>query len=185
MRFDTDQELTAAHLVNQLSAEDLANLFFEYGEERHSRRVARRIVEARHSEKITTTARLAEIVRRAIPGKWGPIDPATRVFQALRIAVNDELEQLDLALKELPDLLKQGGRLAIISFHSLEDRRVKHAFRADSRLKVLTKKPITASDQETGRNPRARSAKMRVAERCTNPSGKPDQQAITPREGKA
>jgi 16S rRNA (cytosine1402-N4)-methyltransferase len=170
MRFDPDQKLTAADLVNELSAEDLANLFFQYGEERYSRRVARRIVEARRTDAITTTGRLAELVRRSIPGKWGPIDPATRVFQALRIRVNDELDQLDHALKAIPDSLNPGGRLAIISFHSLEDRRVKHSFRNDERLKVITKKPIMASDQEIDRNPRSRSAKMRVAERCVRPA---------------
>jgi 16S rRNA (cytosine1402-N4)-methyltransferase len=184
MRFDTSQSLTAADLVNQLSAEQLADLFFEFGEERYSRRVARRIVEARKGEKINTTARLAQIVRRAIPGKWGPIDPATRVFQALRIAVNRELERLDAALKGLPNLLKPGGRLAVISFHSLEDRRVKHAFRNDSRLTVLTKKPIMASDQETGQNPRARSAKLRIAERCAAATGNLDRRGVNPREHK-
>jgi 16S rRNA (cytosine1402-N4)-methyltransferase len=171
MRFDPDGDVTAADLVNQLSAEDLANVFYQYGEERYSRRVARRIIEARRVEPITTTGRLAELVRRSIPGKWGPIDPATRVFQALRIRVNDELEQLDATLAELANWLHPGGRVAIISFHSLEDRRVKHAFRNDSRLHVLTKKPITATAEEIERNPRARSAKLRVAERCTKPTG--------------
>ncbi len=168
MRFDPDEPSTAADLVNRLGAEDLANLIYEFGEERHSRRVARRIVEARRVAPIETTGQLAAIVRSAIPGKWGPIDPATRVFQALRIAVNGELERLDEALQRLPDLLAPGGRLAIISFHSLEDRRVKYAFRDDERLEVLTKKPITASDDEVRSNPRARSAKLRVAERWLN-----------------
>lgn len=171
MRFDPEEGESAADLVNSLNAEDLARLFFEYGEERHSRRVARRIVEARRIERITTTERLAEIVRRSIPGKWGPIDPATRVFQALRIAVNDELAHLDAVLELLPDVLKPGGRAAVISFHSLEDRRVKRAFRDDPRWNVLTRKPVTASAEEIASNPRARSAKLRVAERCPIQSG--------------
>lgn len=171
MRFDPEDGESAADLVNSLNAEELARLFFEYGEERHSRRIARRIVEARRIEPITTTERLADIVRRSIPGKWGPIDPATRVFQALRIAVNDELAHLDAVLELLPDVLKPGGRAAVISFHSLEDRRVKRAFRDDPRWKVLTRKPVTASAEETASNPRSRSAKLRVAERCPIQSG--------------
>jgi 16S rRNA (cytosine1402-N4)-methyltransferase len=173
MRFDASSGPTAADLVNTLAEEDLARLFFEYGEERHSRRVARRIVEARRLEPIATTGRLAEVVRRSIPGKWGPIDPATRVFQALRIAVNDELDHLDASLERLPEWLRPGGRAAIISFHSLEDRRVKHAFRDDPRLTVLTRKPVMATAEELAVNPRARSAKLRVAERCPNPTGPP------------
>lgn len=168
MRFDPGTSESAADLINHLSADELADIFYQFGEERHSRRVARRIVEARRVEPITTTARLADLVRKSIPGKWGPIDPATRVFQALRIAVNRELEHLDVTLANLADWLTPGGRAAIISFHSLEDRRVKHAFREDPNLKVLTKKPITATAEETQSNPRARSAKLRVAERCTN-----------------
>ena len=167
MRFDPEGETTAADLVNSLSADELADIFFHLGEERFSRRVARRIVESRKFEgPITTTSRLATLVRSSIPGKWGPIDPATRVFQALRIAVNRELEHLDHTLSHLPEWLRPGGRAAIISFHSLEDRRVKHAFRNDPRWNVLTKKPVTASPDEVGQNPRARSAKLRVAERC-------------------
>lgn len=169
MRFDpAGDDPTAADLVNSLKEEELARIFHEFGEERYSRRVARRIVETRRSGPIRTTGELAAVVRRSIPGKWGPIDPATRVFQALRIAVNDELEHLDAALERLPDWLRVGGRLAVISFHSLEDRRVKHAFRDDPRLHVLTRKPVTASPAEVSTNPRARSAKLRVAERCPN-----------------
>jgi 16S rRNA (cytosine1402-N4)-methyltransferase len=160
-------------VVNTWSEEELARLFFEYGEERHARRVARRIVASRRLEPIATTGRLATIVRQSIPGKWGPIDPATRVFQALRIAVNAELEHLDFALAHLADWLTPGGRAAVISFHSLEDRRVKVAFRDDPRLAVLTRKPVLASAQEVAVNPRARSAKMRVAERCPNLVGPP------------
>ena len=167
MRFDREQETSAADLVNSLSADELADIFYHLGEERFSRRVARRIVESRKAEgPITTTGRLAALVRSSIPGKWGPIDPSTRVFQALRIAVNQELEHLDETLKRLPEWLKPGGRAAIISFHSLEDRRVKQAFRNDPRWTVITKKPVTASPDEVAQNPRARSAKLRVAERC-------------------
>ncbi|HMB02232.1 MAG TPA: 16S rRNA (cytosine(1402)-N(4))-methyltransferase RsmH [Isosphaeraceae bacterium] len=173
MRFDPGSEETAADLVNTLSTEELANLFFQLGEERYSRRVARRIVGARRVEPITTTGRLAEIVRKSIPGKWGPIDPATRVFQALRIRVNDELEHLETTLAHLADWLGPGGRAAIISFHSLEDRMVKVAFRDDPRLIVLTRKPVVASAEEAAANPRARSAKLRVAERCPNLVGPP------------
>ena len=182
MRFNQLEGESAADLVNSLSAEELANLFYEYGEERHSRRIARRIVEARKVERIATTERLAEIVRRSIPGKWGAIDPATRVFQALRIAVNQELRHLDSILEKLPDLLKPGGRTAVISFHSLEDRRVKLAFRDDPRWQVLTRKPITASAQEVAANPRARSAKLRVAERCPiQPGPHPPPNSLHPR----
>jgi 16S rRNA (cytosine1402-N4)-methyltransferase len=171
MRFDPDSHVTAADLVNTLSAEDLADLIFRHGEERHSRRIARRIVEERRVVPIETTARLAEIVRKSVPGKWGAIDPATRTFQALRIEVNEEFDHLEAILADGPDLLKTGGRIAIISFHSLEDRRVKHAFRGDERLSVLTKKPAVASDVELAANPRARSAKLRVAERCPTTNG--------------
>lgn len=181
MRFDPESEVTAAELVNKLGAEELARIFYEYGEERYSRRVARRIIEARRIEPITTTGRLADVVRRSIPGKWGSIDPATRVFQALRIAVNEELDHLDQALADLPDRLRTGGRVAIISFHSLEDRRVKWAFRNDERLTVLTRKPVVASAEEMAANPRARSAKLRVAERCPNHPETPPPPQIHPR----
>ena len=173
MRFDPgDSSASAADMVNRMREVDLANLFFELGEERFSRRIARRIVEDRKLGLIETTGQLAELVRRSVPprARHGPIDPATRVFQALRIAVNDELGQLDEVLKLIPDLLAPGGRAAIISFHSLEDRRVKWSFKSDPRLTVLTKKPVTATAQELAVNPRARSAKLRVVERCPNPS---------------
>lgn len=173
MRFDATGGVTAADLIKSLREEDLAKLFFEYGEERYSRRIARRIVEARKFEPIVTTGRLAELVRRSIPGKWGPIDPATRVFQALRIEVNQELEHLESTLSQLPDWLRPTGRAAVISFQSLEDRRVKVAFRDEPRLTVLTRKPVIASAEEVADNPRARSAKLRVAERCPNQVGPP------------
>ena len=184
MRFDPGSgDPSAADLVNTLGERELADVIYQYGEERHSRRVARRIVEARKGDPITTTARLADVVRRAVPGKWGPIDPATRTFQALRIAVNDELGQLESTLAALPDWLKPGGRAAVISFHSLEDRRVKHAFRDDPRLNVLTRKPVTATPEELQSNPRARSAKLRAAERCLNLSGPPEPTSPPPRAG--
>lgn len=166
MRLDPTAGTTAADLVNRMSEAALADVFFEFGEERHSRRVAKRIVERRAIQPFTTTADLAEIVRRSVP-RSGGIDPATRVFQALRIAVNDELGVLDRLLAVLPSVVKPGGKAAIISFHSLEDRRVKQAFKTDS-WRPLTKKPVEAGDEETSRNPRSRSAKLRVAMRTTN-----------------
>ena len=171
MRFDPKTRETAADLVNDLDEKELADLIFEHGEERHSRRIARRIVEARRVEPIVTTARLAEVVRKGVPGKWGAIDPATRTFQALRIAVNGELERLDDFLAGLAGFLNPGGKAAIISFHSLEDRRVKHSFREDPGLTVLTRKPVLATAEELATNPRARSAKLRVAQRCPDPNG--------------
>jgi 16S rRNA (cytosine1402-N4)-methyltransferase len=162
MRLDATVGQTAADLVNTLSEKALADVFYEYGEERKSRWVAKRIVERRKEKPFETTAELAELVRRCVP-RSGNIDPATRVFQALRIAVNDELGALDRLLAALPKLLKPGGRAGIISFHSLEDRRVKHAFRDRDVWQPVTKKPVEASDAEIGRNPRARSAKLRVA----------------------
>ncbi len=174
MRFDPKSHTSAADLVNDLDAEELARIIFEYGEERHSRRIARKIVEARRVEPITTTTRLAEVVRKGVPGKWGAIDPATRTFQALRIEVNDELARLDDLLANLTNYLNPGGRAVIISFHSLEDRRVKHAFRDDDQLIVLTKKPVTATAEELATNPRARSAKLRVAQRCPDQNGLPN-----------
>lgn len=167
LRFDPERGEPASRLVNRLKAEHLADLIYAYGEERHSRRIARAIVERRRRKPIETAGELAEIVRRAIPGprKKGQIDPATRTFQALRIAVNEELKSLEIALRRIPDYIKVGGRMGIISFHSLEDRRVKEAYRDDSRLAVLTRKPIRPGDQECQDNPRSRSAKFRVARR--------------------
>jgi len=171
LRFDTTRGEPAARLVNRLSAEHLADIIYEYGEERFSRRIARAIIERRREQPIETAEELAELVRRCVPAFGGRsrgrsrIDPATRTFQALRIAVNEELRSLEIALKRLPDCLKPDGRIAIISFHSLEDRRVKNAFRDDERLESLTKKPIVPGPEEEARNPRSRSAKLRVARR--------------------
>ena len=167
LRFDPTRGEPASRLVNRLSAEHLADLIQRYGEERYSRRIARAVVEFRRRKPIETAAELAEIVRRAVPPTKGlaSIDPATRTFQALRIAVNDELKSLEIALRRIPDCLRPGGRFAVISFHSLEDRRVKEAFRDDPRCEVLTRKPIRPAEEEIARNPRARSAKLRVAAR--------------------
>lgn len=166
MRFDLERGEPAWRILERMSEEHLANVIYQYGEERFSRRIAKKIVEQRRSDPIRTASQLAELVRSCVPRSRGhSIDPATRTFQALRIAVNGELDALQTALKRLPDYLKPGGRLAIISFHSLEDRIVKEAFRDDERLSPITRKPIVASEQESNRNPRARSAKLRVAER--------------------
>ena len=164
MRMNPTQSLTAADLVNHSSERELADIFYHYGEERLSRRIARRIVERRPFQ---TTTMLADAIASSVPAKYrhGRIHPATRVFQALRIAVNRELEVLEQLVKISPTWLNPGGKLAIISFHSLEDRRVKHGLRDHEQLKVLTKKPIIAGEEEIRRNPRARSAKLRLAER--------------------
>ena len=166
MRMDTRTGETAEQVVNQADENDLANLIYEFGEERRSRRIARAIVRARP---ITTTAELARVVSAAAPPMKGDkIHPATRTFQALRIRVNNELGEIQSLLKSAGSLLKPGGRLVLISFHSLEDRLVKDAFREAGRAKVfevLTKKPIVADEQEQMRNPRSRSAKLRAAEK--------------------
>lgn len=166
LRFDPTEGRATWQWLERMRAEPLADLIFEFGEERHSRRIARAIVEARQTAPLRTAAQLAQIVRRAMPrNKHDRIDPATRTFQALRIASNEELRWLTVALERFPDCLKPGGRLAVISFHSLEDRIVKQAFRGDARWEILTKKPLEASFAEQAKNPRSRSAKLRVAER--------------------
>ena len=164
MRMDRRQSLTAAEIINHWDEKTLANIFFEYGEERLSRRLARRIVEQRPFQ---TTTQLAQAIASGVHAKYrhGRIHPATRVFQALRIAVNEELKSLETFIEKAPHSLVPGGRIAIISFHSLEDRIVKHRFRDSPLLKVLTKKPIIASEEETKINSRSRSAKLRIAER--------------------
>jgi 16S rRNA (cytosine1402-N4)-methyltransferase len=192
MRMDTSQGATVADLLRDVREEELADLIYGYGEERFSRRIARAIVEARRTEPIVTTGRLADIVRRAVPRRgYQRIDPATRTFQALRIWVNRELDGLDTFVRDATRRLRpgkegstegafeeveegaeegtRGGRMVIISFHSLEDRIVKHTLRELDReqglLTVLTKRPLEAGEEETARNPRARSAKLRAAER--------------------
>jgi 16S rRNA (cytosine1402-N4)-methyltransferase len=165
LRFNQSEREPAWRMLARLPERELADLIYEFGEERYSRRIARQIIEHRKSGPIQTAADLARLVRRCVPRSADKLDPATRTFQALRIAVNRELESLDLALQRIPDVLKPAGRLAIISFHSLEDRRVKEAFRSDPRLEVLTKKPIRPTESEIHTNPRSRSAKLRVAQR--------------------
>jgi len=173
MRMDTREGLTAEQVVNQAGENELADLIYEFGEERRSRRIARAIVRARP---ISTTAELARVISVAAPSmKTDKIHPATRTFQALRIRVNDELGEIRTLLKNAPSLLKPGGRLVLISFHSLEDRLVKDAFRDGGRdgvYEVLTKKPVTAGEEEERRNPRSRSAKLRAAERLAGNTGK-------------
>jgi 16S rRNA (cytosine1402-N4)-methyltransferase len=183
MRFDPTSGQSAADLVNTLDAEALANIFWRYGEERLSRPIARRIVESRERAPITRADQLARLVASVVHGRPGGVHPATRVFQALRIAVNDELASLEAALPESVAITRPGGRIAVISFHSLEDRVVKRFFQREERgcvcppeapacvcgrtptLRIITKHPLMASEAELASNPRARSAKLRVAER--------------------
>ncbi|MBN1910844.1 MAG: 16S rRNA (cytosine(1402)-N(4))-methyltransferase RsmH [Pirellulales bacterium] len=168
LRFDPTAGEPTWRWLNRLGPTDLATILRTYGEERFSRRIASAIVERRQSPKgpIRTAAELAELIRRCVPsGGHDRIDPATRTFQALRIASNEELKSLEIALRRLPECLKPDGRLAVISFHSLEDRRAKAAFRDDPRWETLTKKPIRPTDAEIESNPRSRSAKLRVAAR--------------------
>lgn len=169
MRMDRRSGRTAAELLQELSAEELADIFYYYGEERQARRIAARIVEQRRHTPLLDTGQLAALVAESIPRRFHPhkIHVATRVFQALRIAVNRELENLEKILALTPPHLRPGGRFCVISFHSLEDRLVKRAFRADPRLRVLTPKPVLPQAQEVQSNPRARSARLRVAERIT------------------
>jgi 16S rRNA (cytosine1402-N4)-methyltransferase len=170
MRMDQSRGETAADLIARATEEELADAIYQYGEERFSRRIARALVESRRHARIETTGALAAVVRRSIPRR-GPmrIDPATRTFQALRIWVNGELEGLDRFLDAVVRRLRAGARLAVLSFHSLEDRIVKHTLRVldrrDAVVRVLTKRPLVPSDGEVQRNPRARSAKLRAAER--------------------
>jgi 16S rRNA (cytosine1402-N4)-methyltransferase len=167
LRFNPQSGEPARRLINRLSVEHLMQLISAYGEERYSRRIAQAVVARRRERPIETSAELAELIRGAVPNPPGGhrIDPATRTFQALRIAVNDELKSLEIALRRIPDCLRSGGRMAVISFHSLEDRRVKEAYLADLRLKVLTRRPLRPGDKEVAENPRSRSAKLRVAEK--------------------
>ncbi len=171
MRMNTEDSATAADLVNRLPEAELARIIYEFGEERYSRRIARAIVRRRQSDPILTTQALVDVIRGSVPTPYlyGRLHFATRTFQALRITVNRELEGLDASLKSLAVLLAPGGRLAVIAFHSLEDRIVKHTYRdmASGPLgyRVLTKRPIVPSADECASNPRARSAKLRVIEK--------------------
>lgn len=161
MRYDPTLGRTASELVNHLSETELADLVFELGEERASRRISRAVINARP---ISTAAQLARVIEQAI-GRQGRIHPATRTFQALRIAVNRELENLERVLPQIVEILAPRGRVVIIAYHSLEDRRVKNFFRESADLKILTKHPIQPTEEEIERNPRSRSAKLRAAER--------------------
>ncbi len=167
MRMDSRRQVTAEQLVNSLKKDELADIFYNYGEERQARRIAKFIVEARLNCPVKTTRQLAEIVRRAIPAKYHPkkIHVATRVFQALRIAVNREFDNLVTLLTEAPGMLAPGARICIITFHSLEDRIVKQAFVNNQAYRVLTRKPVGPTATEMRKNPRSRSAKLRVAEK--------------------
>ena len=168
MRMDAEQDATADALVNTLSADELAMLLHTLGEERFARRIAQRIVQARQTRRFETTDQLADVVSRAVPAsaRHGRLHPATRTFQALRMAVNDELGALEELLNALGECLNPGARAVFITFHSLEDRLVKHALAqgaGEGRWRVLTKKPVRPSEAEVERNPRARSAKLRAA----------------------
>lgn len=175
MRMDQKQELTAADLINETPEKELADLIYKYGEERFSRRISARIVAARTESRIENTLTLAEICRSVYPKKrHHRIHPATRTFQALRIATNDELDQLESSLPIALERLSAHGRAVVISFHSLEDRIVKHTFRPlakEGRYRIITKRPLQASELETGENPASRSAKLRILERLTVSDG--------------
>jgi 16S rRNA (cytosine1402-N4)-methyltransferase len=170
MRMNPTDDEPLSVLLERWSAEELADVIYNYGDERKSRPIARSIKAAFELGELHDTEDLRRAVIRVTGPKRTGVDPATRTFQALRMAVNRELEELETLLDALPDLLVDGGRAAIISFHSGEDRLVKHAFRGDERLMPLTKKPIEAGPEESDRNPRARSAKLRVAERVARES---------------
>ena len=171
MRMDRSVGQTAAEKLRVVSESDLADVIYQFGEDRHARRIARLFVSTRDQEDVETTGQLAEVVRRAVPRRgYRRIDPATRTFQAVRIWVNREVEALDEWLLAVCRRLKAGARFAVLTFHSLEDRVVKHTFRhlerdPDLKIRILTKKPLRPSEQEVALNPRARSAKLRVAER--------------------
>ena len=166
LRYDKTQGSPAWKLLERLSEKHLADVIYKWGEERYSRRIARHIVQRRDQAPIRTADQLAELLRRVVPrSRNHSIDPATRTFQALRIEVNEELKWVQVAMNRLPEVLAIGGRLAVISFHSLEDRIVKNTFRENEQLKVITKKAIKPTEQEIADNPRSRSARLRIAER--------------------
>ena len=167
MRMDRRRPLSAAHLIAQAPEAQLADIFYHYGEERQARRIAKFILQARQQAPITTTGQLAAIVADAVPRKFHPpkIHVATKVFQALRIAVNGELDNLSRLLNTAPEVLVPGARVAIITFHSLEDRIVKQIFQQNPAYRVISKRPVEPTAEEMQRNSRARSAKLRVAER--------------------
>lgn len=169
MRFDQSLKTTAADIINKADEKTLADLIYKYGEDRASRRIARFIVKHRRDKPIKTTGQLADIACRALGRRRGRIHPATRTFQALRIAVNHELENLQTLLAKAPALLAAGGYIAVISFHSLEDRLVKNDFRQNAKngvYEIVTKKPLVPCREEIKANPRARSAKLRIARKA-------------------
>jgi 16S rRNA (cytosine1402-N4)-methyltransferase len=173
---DSRLEMSAYDIVNRCKEQDISDVIKNYGEERFHYRIARRIVEERAKKPIETTGELKEVIYKAVGGRRGymRIDPATRTFQAIRIAVNDELGALEEGVKKAILVLKPGARICVISFHSLEDRIVKNLFKlyaAQGVLRIVTKKPMRPSDQEAASNPRSRSARLRVAERCTANEG--------------
>lgn len=174
MRMDVRKKENAADLVNKASREELADIFYYYGEDRQARRIAAFIVESRKEKPIETTDELVGIIERAVPKRFRPkkIHVATKVFQGLRIAVNGELDNLEKVLAAGEDVLKPGGIFCVISFHSLEDRLVKRVFQQSSRLKIVTSKPVIAGDKECDSNPRSRSAKLRVARKIENERAK-------------
>lgn len=165
MRMDPTEGESALDLIGRCDAEELANLIYRYGEEHRSRKIARSLRRAYEEGDLETTTDLRRAVHRATGGRRGRIDPATKTFQGLRIAVNEELAELEALLEQLPSVLRVGGVVAVISFHSLEDRIVKHTFRDSEHLSPLTKRPIIASDDERANNRRSRSAKLRAARR--------------------
>jgi 16S rRNA (cytosine1402-N4)-methyltransferase len=168
MRMDKNKEINAEYIINKFSYEELVSIFKNYGEERYSKRIAKKIIEKRRFQPIKTTLELANIIKSAVPYSNMKIHPATRVFQALRIYINNELENLDKVLNSIWKLLVKGGRIEVISFHSLEDRIVKQTFnklKKENILNIITKKPIMPSEIEVRENPRSRSAKLRVAEK--------------------
>lgn len=170
MRFDQKSLLTASDLVNNLSERELVDVFRKFGQERYAKKIAQVLVNLRKSKPVLTTLQLSEIIKKNVPPKsrFAKIHPATRIFQALRIAVNSELESLEAALPKAVNLLKTGGRIGVISFHSLEDRIVKHTFRnlaSQDVLKIITKKPEVPTEIEKRTNPASRSAKLRIAEK--------------------
>lgn len=182
LRFDTTEGETARELLERLKEDEIADIIYQFGEERYSRRIARAIVEHRKAKQpIQTAYELAELVRSCVPrerrtnskGHSATLDPATRTFQALRIAVNNELDALKSVLKIAPNRLKPNGVMVVISFHSLEDRIVKNAFRDDPHWEIITKKPVIPSEEEIKRNPRARSAKLRAARKRDTSCGFP------------
>lgn len=182
MRLDPRIKQKASDLIKELSEKQLADIFYEYAQERCAYRIARKIVQTRTTEPIQTTGQLARLVRSVVPQKWGQIDPATRTFQALRMAVNEELSVINNLLDTVPNLLNPGGKAAFISFHSGEDRLVKQAtkrWQTEGLCEILTHKPVEPSSAEMDRNPRSRSAKLRAVQFARTDAGKPNKRSFS------